>query len=285
MENPERSMKHIIPAQATRDGDGVNILRIAGKHLNTLLDPFLLVDQIQSDDSADYVGGFPEHPHRGFETLTYMLAGGFSHRDHLGNRGSVNAGGAQWMTAGRGIIHSEMPEPDGEHLHGFQLWMNLPATDKLCQPAWRDVPSSEVAHESLANGADFSVIAGKVTAFDDRRGFVTVKGPIQTVTDITVADLQLPAHTEINLSMHSDYMAAIWVLQGEVNGVLPNQLGVFDNGDTLRLTAAAMPSRVLLLSGRPLREPIAQYGPFVMNTADQVEQAIRDYQNGTLIHP
>ena len=272
----ERALLRVINAVDTRDGDGVKIKRIAGTSFNALLDPFLMIDEIKADEASDYIGGFPPHPHRGFETITYMIEGGFRHRDHLGNEGAINAGGAQWMTAGRGIIHSEMPEQEEGRMHGLQLWVNLPAAEKMCEPSWRDVQAAEMAHVRFDNGVTGRVLAGRVVVLDQTGA---IAGPIQTLTDITLADLQLPPEQQLPLLVAEEYTALVLVLEGALGQLQAGQLGVFGHGELLRVTATDQGARILLLSGVPLREPIVQYGPFVMNTREQIEAALDDYRH------
>ncbi len=277
-----RALQQVIQSRPTSDGDGVKISRIAGRHYNVALDPFLLIDEIRSDDSRDYVGGFPPHPHRGFETITYMLTGGFRHEDHLGNVGSVTAGGAQWMTAGKGIIHSEMPEADNGSLHGFQLWLNLPAAQKLCDPGWRDVQADEMVLHETDSGAQITLLAGKL-GIAGSESVASLEGPIQTVTDAVIADIRVPAGSQLELVLEARASASVLVVAGGLPQLAAGQLGVFGPGERLQLSARDEPAHLLLLSGRQLREPIAQYGPFVMNTMDEINTAMADYQDGHLV--
>lgn len=277
----------IFKARPTEDGDGVRIRRIAGQSVNAALDPFLMIDELNSDEQADYIGGFPPHPHRGFETLTYMKVGAFKHRDSMGNEGRVSAGGLQWMSAARGVIHSEMPEADAGRLHGFQLWLNLPAREKMRPPSYRDVQAEEVAHVRLSSGVEAWVPVGRVVLEQQ-----TVTGPLLLPeTDAAVADVFVPAGAVTTLSVPAGMQANIFVYDGQVYDgqtytLQSGQLAHFSaQPDERRIVLASQKTSlsVLILLGRPLREPIAQYGPFVMNTMDEINQAISDYRSDRLV--
>lgn len=272
----------ILLARPTEDGDGVRIRRIAGQSVNAALDPFLMIDELNSDEQADYIGGFPPHPHRGFETLTYMKVGAFKHRDSMGNEGRVSAGGLQWMSAARGVIHSEMPEADAGRLHGFQLWLNLPASEKMRPPSYRDVQAEEVAHIRLPSGVEAWVPVGRVVL--DQQ---TVTGPLLLPeTDAAVADVNVPAGAVANLSVPAGMQANILVYEGQAGTLQSGQLAHFSaQPEERRIVLASQKTSlsVLILFGRPLREPIAQYGPFVMNTMDEINQAISDYRSDRLV--
>ena len=275
-----RDILQILPARRSRDGDGVLIQRVVGQQAHDL-DPFLMVDEIRSDDQADYVGGFPAHPHRGIETLTYMLSGGFVHQDNLGHRAELSNGGAQWMSAGRGIIHSEMPLIHEGLLHGFQLWINLPAAQKMKAPAYRQATAEELSPLKLANGAQVRAIAGQWTLEGQ-----TLGSPLSGLAaGARVLDVQLPAAAQLNLELPATDTVLAFVYQGVLLAGLPvqkGQLARFGKGEQVTLTAGAEGVRLLLLAGTPLAEPIAQHGPFVMNTEAEIRQAIADYRNGTL---
>jgi redox-sensitive bicupin YhaK (pirin superfamily) len=287
----QRLLVRVIEAVDSRDGDGVKIQRVAGRQYNVQMDPFLLVDEIRADSAVDYIGGFPPHPHRGFETITYMLDGYLRHRDHLGNEGIVGPGGAQWMTAGRGIIHSEMPEQAAGLMHGFQLWLNLPAADKMRPASWRDVQAQEMATADLDNGVRAILLAGELQLWAgvaEKQGGVigqrpALYGPIQTVTGAVITDLRLPAGGAVTLQLPSDNSALVYVIAGSAAGLRRRQMGVFGPGDTLCLAADDDGAHLLVLSGIPLREPIAQYGPFVMNHMAEIDQAIADYRSNKLV--
>ena len=275
----QRKLQAVIDAQDSADGDGVKIRRIAGRHVNAQLDPFLLLDEIRSNDSADYIGGFPAHPHRGFETITYMLEGAFRHQDHLGNEGVISSGDVQWMTAGRGVIHSEMPEQSDGRMHGFQLWLNLPAAEKMKPAAWQEIGSEQIPTIDLPDGGRVKVIAGAV-----QHEAGTVKGPVaQGSTRPTYLDVELAPNANWNLAVDPEHSLLVLVFQGASIELVDGQMGVYHEGDSLKLEASSEGMRALVLGGQPLREPIAQYGPFVMNTIEEVEVAIRDYNEGRLV--
>ena len=274
-----RELLQVYQAQPSRDGDGVKINRIAGKEMSRVLDPFLMIDEINSDSAADYIGGFPEHPHRGFETITYMKAGRMRHRDHMGNEGVIGPGDVQWMTAGRGVLHSEMPEQEQGLMHGFQLWLNLPAADKLKPAAYRDIRSDEIARYLDESGSEVRVIAGEVGIEDTR-----LAGCLPAmVTTPLMADLSVAADAQVTLDTGDYEQVWVFVYAGACAGLKAGQLGVFGSGDKLVLHAGDSGLGALVLSGKPLREPIVQYGPFVMNRSEEIEQAIRDYQQGRLV--
>lgn len=274
----QRTLQAVIRSYPSSDGDGVKIRRLALFN-QRLADPFLMLDELVSDDEKDYMGGFPPHPHRGMETLTYLRKGALIHRDHLGNRGEIRSGGAQWMSAGSGIIHSEMPELDMGGLHGFQLWINLPAKDKMSPPKYRDVPQSEIPVSSLPDGVTATVIAGD---WDFSGG--TISGPLNDLAaSAAYADLCIPAGSEVAMTLAEGLRPIAYVYEGEIDcgqSVQPKSLLVYSTtGSELRLKAVT-DSRVILLTGKPIQEPVAHYGPFVMNTMEEIEQAIQDYNSG-----
>ena len=275
-----REVLQILPARRSRDGDGVLIQRVVGQQAHDL-DPFLMVDEIRSDDQADYVGGFPAHPHRGIETLTYMLSGGFVHQDNLGHRAELSNGGAQWMSAGSGIIHSEMPLIHQGLLHGFQLWINLPAAQKMKNPEYRQATARELPQLKLANGGLVRAFAGHWTLEGH-----TLGSPLAGMAvGARALDVQLPAGAQLSLDVPAADTVLAYVYQGVLLAGLPiqkGQLARFGKGEQITLTAGADGVRLLLLAGTPLAEPIAQHGPFVMNTEAEIRQAIADYRNGTL---
>jgi len=281
-----RTLQHVIESVATSDGAGVKLRRSLGKAQGSRLDPFLMLDEFSSDNANDYIAGFPDHPHRGFETVTYMLDGHMQHGDHLGNRGELKSGGVQWMTAGRGIIHSEMPQQESGRMRGFQLWINLPAAEKMKPASYRDIQPSEIPIVSLSNGGRVKAIAGDVVV----DGQIT-KGPIQGLTtEPLYLDVALPAGAEFTQAVRVGHNVFIYPYEGSLSigagdnaRTLKSQsAGVLTDGDTIEVRAGKEAARFILLAGRPLREPVAQYGPFVMNTREEIEQAIRDYQNGVL---
>ncbi len=270
----------IISAQPTSDGAGVKLLRVFGGNGAQRFDPFLMLDEFGSDDASDYIGGFPPHPHRGFETITYMLQGKMEHRDHMNNVGLLNDGDVQWMTAGRGIIHSEMPRQTEGRMRGFQLWLNLPAATKM-QPAYY----SDIAHEQLPV---FELDAARVIAIagDGECNDKTISGLLQRDhTTPCVWDIHLNDSAEsLSWTLKESLNAMIYVYDGQIDieghSVGAQQLARL--GEVTELRFAGANARVLLIAGTPLREAIAQYGPFVMNTEQEIEQAIADYRNGVL---
>ena len=281
-----RQLQRTIESVATSDGAGVKLRRSLGSVRGLYLDPFLMLDEFSSDDADDYIAGFPSHPHRGFETVTYMLDGHMRHEDHLGHRGELTGGGVQWMTAGRGIIHSEMPQQDRGRMRGFQLWINLPRREKMKPAKSRDIAAREIPIVEVPGGGRVKVIAGKVTVDGREAG-----GPIQGLTtDPTYLDVELPAGAGFRQSLPSDYTAFVYAFEGSVEIGPENRsqelgthrAGVTTQGEEILLRGGKRGGRALLIAGRPLGEPIVQYGPFVMNTREEVEQAVRDYQNGTL---
>jgi quercetin 2,3-dioxygenase len=286
MTHDQRSIVETIQGRPASDGDGVKLIRVFGGQGPERFDPFLMLDEFGSDQAADYMGGFPSHPHRGFETVTYMLEGRMLHEDHLGNRGLLEPGGVQWMTAGRGIIHSEMPQQDSGLMRGFQLWINLPAAEKMQPAGYQDLPSSRFPAHALAAGATLKVIAGDVT-LDGQ----TYSGPIQgKATEPLYLDLHLPAGMNLTLPIEADLNALIYVYEGEVrvgaedkpSTLRARQLGRLGEGAQVRVETGEAPARLLVIAGRPLREPIVQYGPFVMNRREEIEQAMLDYRAGRL---
>jgi redox-sensitive bicupin YhaK (pirin superfamily) len=265
-----RTLQQRITAQETSDGDGVRMYRIAGRQLNEILDPFLLLDEFRSDDSADYIGGFPSHPHRGFETVTYMLTGKMRHRDHMGNEGLLADGDVQWMTAGRGVIHSEMPEQTDGLLHGFQLWLNLPASDKMKPAHYQDYRGSDLPVIELESGGKIILVAGQVNEP------VAVAGPVKgVVTEPTYIDLDLTANEQWTQAVPEDHTVSTSELS-------KREMGVYSDGNAVSITAGKDGVKAILLAARPLHEPVRQYGPFVMNTDDEIKQAIEDYRLGRL---
>jgi redox-sensitive bicupin YhaK (pirin superfamily) len=278
MNTKYRSLHHRIPAKATADGDGVKINRVAGKHVNKILDPFLLLDEMGSDDSADYIGGFPAHPHRGFETVTYMITGAMRHKDHMGNEGLLTNGDVQWMTAGRGVIHSEMPEQEDGLLHGFQLWVNLPAKDKLKSASYQEYKNDDFPVIALSNGGRIKLVAGSIDIEGQQQ-----QGPVQGVATAPMyLDVELAAGEEVELPVPETHTVLVYVYEGSSTELDKQEMGAYQNGNRVKVKAGNGGMRFLLLAGQPLNEPIAQYGPFVMNTRQEIEQAINDYQNGVL---
>ncbi|WP_240223108.1 pirin family protein [Rheinheimera hassiensis] len=279
-----RTVQRLIPAIQASDGAGVKIKRSLGQNQHTRLDPFLMLDFFGSDQAGDYIKGFPPHPHRGFETVTYMLAGHMLHEDHLGNQGHLKSGGVQWMTAGRGIIHSEMPQQDAGLMQGFQLWLNLPAAEKMKPAAYVDISPELIPQIALAQGTA-KVIAGTLQTND-----IQQSGPIQGLTtEPQYYDLHLTAGQTITLQLALTHSAFVYPYAGEIKVVddkeqrkVPeHHAGVLTNGTAVTLYAED-DCRLLLLAAAPIGEPIVQYGPFVMNSMAEIEQAISDYQQGRL---
>ena len=281
-----RKIANLIKGMPTSDGAGVRLVRSIGGAQGLRVDPFLMLDEFFSDDAADYIAGFPSHPHRGFETVTYMLDGHMLHEDHMGNRGDLRSGDVQWMTAGRGIIHSEMPQQTEGRMRGFQLWINLPAAEKMKPASYRDIPAAEIPEIALSGGGRVKVIAG--TLLTDGKA---TPGPIQGLSTAPVYfDVELPAGARFEHPLETGHNAFIYAFEGEItvgeNGTahrLPkSHAGVLSDGGQVLVTAGEQGGRFLLLAGKPLKEPIVQYGPFVMNTREEIEQALRDYANNAL---
>jgi redox-sensitive bicupin YhaK (pirin superfamily) len=273
-----RGVERVISGQFVMDGAGVKINRVLTQTLQRRLDPFLMLDAFGSDKAGDYIAGFPEHPHRGFETVTHMLAGRMRHRDSAGNEGLITDGGVQWMTAGRGVIHSEMPEQNEGLMEGFQLWLNLPAKDKLRAPWYRDIPNAEVPRFTLDSGVTVQVIAGSTHG---------VAGAVQRDgTEPLYLDIELPAGASYEQVLPAGHNAFIYVFRGEAvvdgRGVPQTRMAILDNAEGADgvVIKAAGATRLLLIAGRPLKEPIAQYGPFVMNTQAELQQAVEDFRSG-----
>jgi quercetin 2,3-dioxygenase len=280
-----RALARVIPSVATSDGAGVKLRRSLGSSQTLRHDPFLMLDEFYSDNPDDYLAGFPPHPHRGFETVTYMLDGRMQHKDNFGNTGDLGPGDVQWMTAARGIVHSEMPQQSQGRMRGFQLWLNLPAAEKMRPAAYRDIPAREIPVVPLAGGGEVRVIAGRFEA-----GGTTHAGPVngreRLSTDPLYLDVRLPAGAAFTVPVAPGHNAFLYAYEGSatVGGKpLPNRAaGLLGDGERVELQAGPEGARVLLLAGKPLREPIVQYGPFVMNTRDEIEQALRDYESGQL---
>ena len=277
-----RNVAKIINAINTSDGAGVRLRRSLGSGEGTRLDPFLMLDEFSSENPGDYIAGFPSHPHRGFETITYILDGHMRHEDHLGNQGDLKSGGVQWMTAGRGIIHSEMPQQEEGRMRGFQLWINLPAKEKMKPASYRDITPDEIPVYMLSNGGQVKIIAGVVQSEDN-----ITQGPINGLTTEPIyLDVSLPAESSFSHPVAAGMNAMVYVFEGGVQiseTLIPtHNAAIFSDGGYVTIQAGAEGTRFLLLAGRPINEPIVQYGPFVMNTDDEIEQAIRDYQSGRL---
>lgn len=276
-----RSIIEARPAHPSRDGAGVAIDRVAGMQ-HAGMDPLLMVDELRSEHREDFAAGFPPHPHRGMQTLTYMKHGGIVHEDSLGNRGEIRGGGAQWMSAGRGVIHSEMPTQDSQGLHGFQLWVNLPAADKMASPRYRDVPRGALG-ELAGAGFEATLIAGDWVV-DGHAG----SGPLVELAErAALADLSVEADTAVVVATAESENVVAYIYDGslvEQGREIPERhLVVTGPGEEWPLVAGGEGARLLLLRGEPIREPVAHYGPFVMNTMDEIEQALADYQAGRFV--
>ena len=262
------------------DGAGVKLTRVIGSPDLDMLDPFLLLDEFGTDRAEDYLAGFPDHPHRGFETVTYMLDGRMRHKDNHGNEGLLVPGSVQWMTAGRGLVHSEMPEQQAGRMRGFQLWVNLPASEKMTQPRYQEFAAERIPVVQPAPGVRVKVIAGAV---GDARGPIS-----QPATDPLYLDIALDAGAGWEFSLPEGHSAFAYVYEGaasvgegeDARRLDTHEMAVLGGGDVFKATAAGGESRLILVAGRPLREPVARYGPFVMNTKQEVMQAFVDFQDG-----
>ena len=275
-----RTVERLVTGHPTSDGAGVKLTRVLTQPLQRRLDPFLMLDAFGSDQADDYIAGFPDHPHRGFETVTYMIAGRMLHRDSAGHEGLLENGGVQWMTAGRGVIHSEIPQQEEGVMEGFQLWLNLPAQDKMSAPWYRDFAAGELPRFTTDDGVEAIVIAGESHGVS---GAVT-----RAVTAPLYLDLHLPAGTSFSQPLPAGHNAFVYVYRGQVKlgevEVPVRNMAILANAadrDGVRVEASEE-ARVLLIAGRPLGEPIAQYGPFVMNTEQEIYQAVADYRAGRL---
>lgn len=278
-----REIERLVNGMPTSDGAGVKLLRVLTQDLQRRLDPFLMLDYFHSDNPDDYLAGFPDHPHRGFETVTYMLAGRMRHRDSAGNEGLLGPGGVQWMTTGRGLVHSELPEQEDGLMQGFQLWVNLPGKNKLITPSYRDIPAAEIPVLTRADGVSVKVIAGTAEG---------VTGAVQRPdTEPLYLDIHLPAGSRFEQALPEDFNAFVYVYQGVAQvgtrqqAVHEKQMGVLENrpgSEGLQVAAGEAEVRLLLIAGKPLRESIAQWGPFVMNTREEVIQAVEDFNAGRL---
>ncbi|OSQ39728.1 pirin family protein [Thalassospira mesophila] len=274
-----RKVARIIRAMDTSDGAGVRLKRSVGSPALEMLDPFLMLDSISSDKADDYIAGFPEHPHRGFETVTYMVEGAMRHNDSIGSEGVLRSGGVQWMTAGSGIIHSETPEQEAGLLQGFQLWINLPAKDKMRRPRYQNLEADQVVEISPDRGVDIRLVAGK--AFGKT-------GPVSGIaTKPVFMDVKLAAGAEVTLPVPDGHAAFVYVFigDGEVAGraVATHHLAVLKDGNSVLLKGGAKGGRMLLIAAAPINEPVARHGPFVMNTRQELMQAFEDFQKGRFV--
>lgn len=272
-----RTVVHRVRGMPTSDGAGVSLTRVIGQPALSMLDPFLLLDEFGSDRPGDYIAGFPEHPHRGFETVTYMLDGRMRHGDNQGNSGLLTAGSVQWMTAGRGIVHSEMPEQEEGLMRGFQLWVNLPARDKMTDPRYQDIAPERIPEVGPADGVHVRVIAGR---------FGGVTGPVSgVVTEPVYLDIALKPGAVLTVPLPDGHNAFAYVFDGEdvhlgADVLNHRELAVLSSEGEVTLRAGSHAARLLLVAGKPLKEPVARYGPFVMNHERQIHEAIADFQAG-----
>ena len=283
MDMQVRAVRQMVEPVFVSEGAGVKLRRSIGLRTLDYLDPFLLLDHFASDDPSDYVAGFPWHPHRGIETVTYMLAGMVKHQDSIGHVGSIGAGDAQWMTAGGGIMHEEMPQAVSGRMAGFQLWVNLPAKDKMIKPRYQDIPAARIPEVTRPDGTRIRVIAGSADG---------VRGPVgDIIADPTYLDVVLPAGVVLQQPATRGHTVFAYLFEGSaafgptgaaLRGAGP-QLVVFDDGDMVRVETRDQPARFLLISGKPLGEPIARYGPFVMTTPAEIQQALRDLREGKFL--
>ncbi|AXK39943.1 pirin family protein [Crenobacter cavernae] len=274
-----REVERLLTGVPVSDGAGVKLKRVLTHDLQRRLDPFLMLDEFRSDDPDDYLAGFPDHPHRGFETVTYMIDGRMRHRDNAGNEGLLSPGGVQWMTAGRGIVHSELPEQQDGLMHGFQLWVNLPSRDKMTEPAYRDIPDGDIPVVQAKDGVSVKVVAGFA---EDTVGAVT-----REATQPLYLDIALARGTRYDAAIPSGHNAFLYVYDGELAAgergqkVVAGQMAVLANAAAGGVSLqSADGARVLVIAGRPLNEPIAQWGPFVMNTREELDAAFEDFRAG-----
>ena len=270
-----RSIIKITKGIKTSDGAGVNLTRIIPSPQVDMIDPFLLLDEFGSNNPDDYIGGFPPHPHRGFETITYMLNGKFRHKDTAGNEGYLTDGSVQWMTAGKGIVHSEMPEQTNGLVRGFQLWLNLPQKKKMIDPAYNDIPSDKIPNINIPGGL-IKIIAGSYSG---------VKGPGKSHTGILYFDIRMNRGSKLEIPIDLNWNTFCYVYEGEIScgkKVKKNHLAVFDKKGSFKCISNSSKTRFILVAGKPLDEPVARGGPFVMNTKEEVLQAFEDYNSGKL---
>jgi len=278
-----RILRKVWRAEPTIEGAGVHLKRAFGNRDAPLLDPFLLLDDFRSDDPSKYLPGFPWHPHRGIETITYVLEGDVEHGDSMGNRGDITAGDVQWMTAGSGIVHQEMPRGNARgRMGGFQLWANLPASHKMMDPRYRDVKRSEIPEVSMEGGAKVKIVCGRVNG---------VQGPVRdVVTDPEYLDVSVPKGAQFTHAVKKGHTVFAYVVEGSARFdpgrdalCTPESLVHYGDGDAVTIAAEKEPVRFLLVSGKPIGEPVAWYGPIVMNTSEEIRIAFEEYRNGTFI--
>jgi redox-sensitive bicupin YhaK (pirin superfamily) len=273
-----RRIRQLVPAFEVTEGAGVTVHRSMGTPALKNLDPFLMLDHFGSDDPDEYIAGFPDHPHRGFITFTYMLDGHMEHRDSMGNRGDLKAGGVQWMKAASGVIHSEMPKQVNGLMRGFQLWINLPASEKLSDPVYQEFPAAAIPEVALEQGR-VRVLAGE---FGGTRGVID-----DPATDVLYLDVSLAVDSRFSLPLEATRNAFVYVFEGSArlagDALATHTLAVLGAGETVEITAGEAGARFILVAGRPIGEPVVQYGPFVMNTREEIEQAFADYRDGRLV--
>ncbi|MDA8128956.1 MAG: pirin family protein [Betaproteobacteria bacterium] len=273
-----RPIRQLVPAFEVSEGAGVTVHRSIGTPALRNLDPFLMLDHFGSDNPDEYIAGFPDHPHRGFITFTYMLDGHMAHRDSMGNRGDLKAGGVQWMKAASGVIHSEMPQQTNGLMRGFQLWINLPARDKMSAPAYQEFSAAAIPELTL-NGARVRVLAG---AFGGQRGVID-----DPATDVLYIDVSLPPSGRFSEPLDDARNAFVYVFEGDARlagePLATHTLAVLGSGDTIELAAGSAGARFILVAGRPIGEPVVQYGPFVMTSREEIEEALADYRAGRLV--
>lgn len=274
-----REIARLLRGVATSDGDGVRLTRMLDPRLAGEADPFLLFDEFRSDQPGDYIGGFPPHPHRGFETVTYMMAGHMRHGDNKGNTGDLGPGSAQWMTAARGIVHEERPQQEDGLMWGYQLWVNLPGSEKMGEPRYQDIPAQDIPQVTLANGGIVRVITGELNG---------VRGPVRPrPTEPVYLDVTLPGKAEFNYAIPAGHTAFVHGIEGEarvgnsLQAVREREMALLTPDGELHVEAGDGCARFLVIAGKPLREQIAHYGPFVMNTREEIIQAARDYEAGS----
>jgi quercetin 2,3-dioxygenase len=273
-----REAAHLFPGQPTSDGAGVKLTRMFDSRAAKLVDPFLMLDEFRSDSASDYIAGFPPHPHRGFETITLMFAGRMRHKDNQGNQGDLGPGSVQWMTAARGIVHEEMPQQENGLMWGYQLWLNLPAAMKMSEPGYQDIDAAQIPEVKSADGVHVRVIAGE---YQGTRGAVR-----QRPTQPILLDVQLPANASFEYEVPEQHTVMLHGVAGEshvgtkAQPLKPRQLLLLGAGTRIHVRAGDAPAQFLVIAGRPLGEPIAHYGPFVMNTQDEIRQAVTDFQSG-----
>jgi redox-sensitive bicupin YhaK (pirin superfamily) len=281
-----RTVSRVIPAHATFDGAGVKLKRSIGQSNATRHDPFLMLDEFFSGEPADYLAGFPSHPHRGFETVTYMLEGHMLHEDHLGNKGHLRDGGVQWMTAGRGVVHSEMPQQEAGRMRGFQLWINLPAAEKMQPASYQDIPAVNIPKLTLSEHSKATLIAGrsKINGID-AIGYINGKDGKELSTDPIYIDLRLSAGEDADITLAKAHNAFVYVYEGSViigdKHIASNCSALLSAGEQLQVSSFAG-ARLLILAAKPIGEAVVQYGPFVMNSSEEIEQALQDYRDGIL---